>query len=339
MDQMPKQEVEPIEPADPLFPQGSEGGNRIKAVAPWLGAIAILAYLFWDVPYQDAWQAARNARLDLFIPEILAAVIFWFLLDSGALAYLLTRFNAPVSWAEARSIRGITYIVTVLNWNVGTAAIVLHLRRSKQVPALESTSSLFFYGYCDAVLLMALTLIGTSTFSDSATLSTIQKFAGAFFAFQIGIFLMLAANRPNWNWIQRIRNTAIVRSYRLSTPRDFLIVLGLKLIYFMGFLWIFWAGSHAFGVGIPFSLAVASAPAIMMISALPLSPAGLGTQAAAMVYFWSDYGDKASILAFGLVFPIALTLSRCLLGLLYLKDLRELRRTGVTIGSDPASSS
>lgn len=305
----------------------SEGGSRLKTIAPWLGAIAIFGYLFWDVPYEDAWEAARSARLDLFIPEMLIAVIFWFLLDSAALAYLLTRFNAPVSWAEARSIRGITYLVTVLNWNVGTAAIVLHLRRSKRVPALESTSSLFFYGNCDATLLMALTLIGTSTFPDSAGLATIQKFAAVFFAFQIGIFILLTTNRPDWAWVRRVRGAAIVRSYRLSSLQDFSVVMGLKLIYFIGFLWIFWAGSHAFGVGIPFSLAVASAPAIMMISALPVSPAGLGTQAAAMVFFWSDYGDKAAILAFGLVFPVALTLSRCFLGLLYLKDLRALKRT------------
>jgi len=301
-------------------------GSRLKAVAPWLGAIGIFAYLFWDVPFDEAWEAAQNARLDLFVPEILVAVIFWFLLDSRALAYLLTRFNAPVSWPEARSIRGVTYIVTALNWNVGTAAIVLHLRRSKNVPALESTSSLFFYGNCDALLLMGLTLVGATAFSDSATLETIRKFAAIAFGVQLVLLFLLAASFPAWRWLGKMRKAALVRSYRLATLRDFSIVLGIKFFYFMGFLWIFWAGSHAFGIEIPFSLAMASAPAIMMVAALPISPAGLGTQAAAMVFFWSDYGEKAEILAFGMVFPIALTLARCLLGLPYLKDLRSLRQ-------------
>lgn len=307
-------------------PPSSTIGGRLKAVAPWLGAVGIFAYLFWDVPFDEAWQAAQNARLDLFVPEILVAVIFWFLLDSRALAYLLTRFNAPVSWPEARSIRGVTYIVTALNWNVGTAAIVLHLRRSKNVPALESTSSLFFYGNCDGLLLMGLTLVGATAFSDSATLETIQKFAAIAFAVQLGIFLLLSTSSPGWRWLGRMRGAALVRSYRLANLHDFMIVLGIKFFYFMGFLWIFWAGSHAFGIEIPFALAMASAPIIMMVAALPISPAGLGTQAAAMVFFWSDYGSKAEILAFGLVFPIALTLTRSLLGLLYLGDLRSLRQ-------------
>jgi hypothetical protein len=301
-------------------------GSRLKAVAPWLGAIGIFAYLFWDVPFDEAWEAAQNARLDLFVPEILVAVVFWFLLDSRALAYLLTRFNAPVSWPEARSIRGVTYLATVLNWNVGTAAIVLHLRRSKNVPALESTSSLFFYGNCDALLLMGLTLVGATAFSDSATLETIRKFAAIAFAVQLTLFFLLAASFPGWRWLGKMRKAALVRSYRLATLRDVSIVLSIKFFYFMVFLWIFWAGSHAFGIEIPFSLAMASAPAIMMVAALPISPAGLGTQAAAMVFFWSDYGEKAEILAFGMVFPIALTLARCLLGLPYLKDLRSLRQ-------------
>ena len=320
-------ETSPLSEAhDDDSPVSLAPGNRLKAVAPWLGAIGIFAYLFWDVPFDEAWEAAQNARLDLFVPEILVAVIFWFLLDSRALAYLLTRFNTPVSWPEARSIRGVTYIVTALNWNVGTAAIVLHLRRSKNVPALESTSSLFFYGNCDALLLMGLTLVGATAFSDSATLETIRKFASIAFAVQLGLFFLLAASFPTWRWLGKMRKAALVRSYRLATLRDFSIVLGIKFFYFMGFLWIFWAGSHAFGIEIPFSLAMASAPAIMMVAALPISPAGLGTQAAAMVFFWSDYGEKAEILAFGMVFPIALTLARCLLGLPYLKDLRSLRQ-------------
>ena len=88
----------------------------------------------------------------------------------------------------------------------------------------------------------------------------------------------------------------------------------------------FWIGARAFGIQLPLALAMASVPPIMMAGALPISPAGLGTQAAAMLFFWSDYGDKASIVAFGLVFPIALTVTRCLLGLLYVRDLRTLRQ-------------
>ena len=98
-------------------------------------------------------------------------------------------------------------------------------------------------------------------------------------------------------------------------------------------------GGQAFGIHIPLALATASVPPILMAGALPITPAGLGTQAAAMLFFWGDYGDKASILAFGMVFPIALTLARCILGLLYVRDLRLLRNPGKETGDSADTGS
>ena len=62
----------------------------------------------------------------------------------------------------------------------------------------------------------------------------------------------------------------------------------------------------------------------MMMGAVPISPAGLGTQAAAMLFFWSDAGEAASIVAYGLVFPVALTLARVVLGTPYMREFKML---------------
>ena len=312
-------------PASQASREGLSAPGWLRSVAPWLAALGIVVFLLWEVPIAQVGSAARNARLDLFVPEIIAAVIFWFLLDSRALAYLITRFNAPLAWSEARSMRGITYLLTALNWNVGTAAIVVYLKRFKSVPALESTSSLFLYGNCDALIMLGLALVGSSVFVATSTIETLRHVAGVTFLIQAGLLFLLAASIPGWRWLSRVRNASIIRSYRLASPADFAFIVLIKLVYFLVFIWIFWAGSHAFGIEIPFALALASAPVIMLVAAIPIAPAGLGTQAAAMVFFWSDYGEQAEIVAFGLVFPIALTLGRCLLGLLYLRDLRALR--------------
>lgn len=308
----------------------SSRGGLVRTYGPWLGATALLVYLFREVPLEEAWLATRTARIDLFLPEIAAAILVWFLLDSRALAYLFTRFNAPVSWSEARSMRGVTYLLTVLNWNVGTAAIILYMRRAKRVPALEATGSMFFYGNCDALIMATLALVGSLALEDSPAVETIRKAALGFMAFLALTLLAVVSSRPDWRWLRKIRGAAVVRSYRLAQPKDFLFVLGIKLAYFIVFIWIFWAGSHAFGIQIPFALALASAPAVMLVAALPIAPAGIGTQAAAMVFFWSDYGTKAEILAFGLVFPVALVVGRCLLGLGYLRDLKVLKSPAET---------
>jgi len=306
-------------------PSSVEVRGWLRTFAPWLGALTVFIYLFWEVPFAEAWQAAHSARLGIFVPAILGAVVFWFFLDSAALAYLFTRFNTPVTWREARSIRGTTYLLTALNWNVGTAAIVVHLRRFKGVPAIDSAGSIFLYSNFDGLILVSLALLGSSVFAESPALETIQRVAGIVLVVQVATFLILTSSSPRWNWLEKIRQTSLLRPYRRVNAVDAGILLGVKLAYFIGFMWIFWAGSRAFGVEIPFAVALASAPVVMLVATIPVAPAGLGTQAAAMLFFWSAYGEKAEIVAFGLVFPVALVTARCLLGLFYLKDFRSIR--------------
>jgi uncharacterized membrane protein YbhN (UPF0104 family) len=296
-----------------------------KALLPWVGAVAIIAYLFWEVPLGEVWEAARQARLDWFIPLLLGAVGYWFLLDSGAYSYLITRFNAPLAWKEARAMRGVTYVVAAINWNIGTAAIVLYLRRFKDIPPLRSTSSILFYTMFDGIILLTLAFIGASFFGESAEIETVQTGAGLLLLGNGVVLAALLANVPRWKWLEKIRGWSVFQTYRKAKPRDFAVLFAIRIAYFSGFVAIFLLGARAFGITVPFVLGLASVPVIMMAGALPITPAGLGTQAAAMLYFWEGTGERAAIVAFGLVIPIALTGARVLLGLPYLKELRRLR--------------
>jgi uncharacterized membrane protein YbhN (UPF0104 family) len=69
----------------------------------------------------------------------------------------------------------------------------------------------------------------------------------------------------------------------------------------------------------------ASVPAVLAASSMP-TPGGLGTQQAAMVYFYAPFGTEAAMLAFALALPVSIAALRAALGLLYLGDLRQLRR-------------
>ncbi len=293
-----------------------------RKLLPWVGTVAVIYFLSTQVPLADAWAATSDARLELFLPEMAAAVIFWFLVESRAFAYLFTRFNAEFSWAEARSLRGMSYLLTPINWNVGTAAIILYLRRSKSISAIGSGSSMLFYGMIDAVALGSLALVGVSLMPDSPELATLKHVVGAMMLCQIASLTIFMAPFPKWTRLERIRGVALFRSVSMATLRDFSILSGLRIAYFSGFVLIFWLGSASFGIEVPLVLAAAATPAILLFGSLPISPAGIGTQAAAMLYFFAPYGDDAAIVAFGLSFPVAITVARCLLGLVYVGDIR-----------------
>ncbi len=305
---------------------GSRVVARVRKLAPWVLAAAIFATLFWKIPFGEAWSAARAARLEAFLPGVLMAVAIWFWLESAAFAYLFTRFNAPVSWAEARSLRGMTYLLTPINWNAGTAGIILHLRRSKSIGAIESTSSMLFYGLVDGMVLAGLALLGISLLPESPEIAPLRRIAASIVGFEVALLALFMAPAPDWRWLRRLRGLAIFRTYGLARLRDLAWLILLRGAYFSIFVGFFWLGSHAFGVALPFGVAMASMPVILLAAVLPITPAGLGTQQATILFFYAPYGDPAAILAFGLAFPVVVTLARCLLGLPYLRSLARQRR-------------
>lgn len=310
-------------------PEPERAGSRVIAhlrrFGPWVLTAAIFAALFWKIPFGEAWGAAREARLDLFLPGVLAAVACWFWLESAAFSYLFTRFNATVSWAEARSLRGMTYLLTPINWNAGTAGIILHLRRSKSIGAIESSSSMLFYGLIDGLVLAGLALVGISLLPETPEVVSLRGVAAAMEGFLIALLVLFMAPAPEWRWLRRLRGFAIFGSHGRARLRDLAWLILLRGAYFSIFVGFFWLGSHAFGVALPFGIAMASMPVILLAAGLPITPAGLGTQQATMLFFYSPYGEQAAILAFGLAFPVAVTLARCLLGLTYLRGLARLR--------------
>jgi len=300
--------------------------DRLRQLAPWAVAAAIFYYLFSEVPIGDAWAAGRSARLELFFPAMMAAVLLWFLIDSAAFAFLFTRFNARLGWAEARSLRGMTYLVTPINWNLGTAAVILHLRTSKRIAALESTSTMVFYQSIDGMVLGSLVALGVGLLPWSPELASLRNIAVGFVLLQAATLWLFMGSWPRLRWIQRIRSFGIFRSHQAAASRDVAVLILMKSLYFAVFVGVFWMGCRSFGIELPLQLALAATPAILLAGALPITPAGLGTQQAAMLYFFAPYGDEASILAFGLTFPVALILFRSLVGLPYLKDLPRLRQ-------------
>jgi uncharacterized membrane protein YbhN (UPF0104 family) len=298
----------------------------LKNVTPWLIAALILYFLFSKVDYVDAWSAASEADLPRFLLMMTISVLFWFFIDSAAFAFLFTRFNgAQLDWAEARSLRGLTYLVTPINWNLGTAGVILHLRTSKQIGALESASTMVLYQMIDGLVLGSFALAGVLMLPASPEITAIRNLAMGVVTFQT---LSLAFFSVSWQRVpllERYRNLGLFQSHRRATLRDFGILISMKSVYFAVFLVVYWLGCDAFGINLPISVAAAAAPLIIFAGALPFTPAGLGTQQAAMLFFFAPYGDEASILAFGLMYPLTLVLMRALLGLPYLKDLSKLR--------------
>lgn len=298
---------------------------RWRTALGWAAAVGILSVLFWRIPIGETVDALKHANLALFLPAVAFAVIFWFLVESTAYSFLFTRFNTELSRREARSIRGLTYLITPIHWNAGTGAIILHLNRTKGVPALQATSTLLYYVIGDGLALAIFCLVGSYMMPESEIVRGITKVIVALGLFSVALLAVLRIDEPRFAWVKRVGSWSIFWAHRQATMEDLIKVVAFRAVYFAGFVVVYWLGARAFHADVPLPFMAASVPAVLAASSMP-TPGGLGTQQAAMVYFYAPFGTEAAMLAFALALPISIAALRAALGLLYVGDLRRLRR-------------
>jgi len=300
----------------------------LRRIFPWLVAIAIASYVFHVVEISEAWSALLRARLEIIGPLILGSVLCWFWIESLAYAYLFSRFNTPVSWREARALRGISYLLAPIHLGLGKAALVLRLHAIKNVPVLEGTGTVVLYQTFDAIVLAGLTAIGLWLLPPTPETSVARAVAITVVLVLLGSLYLLRSDRPRFRLLDRARHLTLHHAHRKLRLRDALFMLFAKLAYHSIGVAVFYVGTRAFGIDVPWTLVLAAAPAIQAIGALPITPGGLGTQQAAMLYFFGGHGSEAAIVAFGFSLPIAFMVARSLLGLVYLHGLTAHSRLG-----------
>ena len=303
--------------------------SRMRALLPWVAGTFFLGLVFLRVPLEEMARTTRIARLEWFLPVVACACVVWFLIDAHALRCLFTRFNTSLTGGEARELRGLTYLLTPIHWNLGRAAVIARMHRSHDVPLLEATSSMALYQTLDGILLSGLCLIGLSQLAMTPPLRTLQILVALFATTLVAYLFLVRSSVYDRGWIARIRASKLHRSHRLATRADIATLLGYRFAYYVVFAAVYVVGTAAFGLDLPLALLIASVPIIQGIGALPISPAGLGTQQAAMLYFFTGHGPDAAIVAFGLALPVLCIVLRTLIGWPYLGRLTRARASSL----------
>ncbi len=297
----------------------------IGTFVPWIVALAILYFLFRRVPIDEAFDAMQHANLLLLLPASFAAILFWWLLDAKNMSYVFMRFNQVFPYREALAVRAVSYLLAAINWNVGTGGILLYLKRFRKVGLVDSMSALSVYYFADVCVLCLLTIGAVWSQPTSAVLEYTADAALIILLLTFGAYGLLLAAWPRWSWLQRIRRWRLLGGLREASFRDFATVALVRGFHFAGFGVFLWIGMLSFHAPISWSAAMAAAPLVLIAGALPITPAGLGTQQAAIVYFLRGHAGAAELLAFGLLVPVISIVGRLPLSLFYLPYFRKLR--------------
>lgn len=328
-------------------PGAAASGRRRAAIAgavvPWLIAAACLAYAFEVVPFEECIAALRQVRLRIFLPLVAGAVLLWFGLESATFAYAFSRFNGPLSWRDARSIRGLTYLLTVIHWHLAKAAIVLRLKTAHGVGLVAATSTLVLYQMIGVLVLALFASVGAAFLPGPPDLGPVAFALLAAAGLVLAALAVIRIDRPRHRLFDEIRALSLLQAHRKLEVRDVVIIGGLKLVYQLLFVLVYYFGLRAFGLAPAFSLVLLATPILQAIGSLPIAPAGFGTQQAAMLFLFADPAadgaDGAAILAFGFSLPVTTLVLRGLIGLAYLPDLSRPAAADASASSATGSSS
>lgn len=289
--------------------------SGLRRWGPWVIGIALVAVILMRVPL-DAFRGAITHGPHLVLAAVdLLVTVCALCTDSIASWIGLYTLRMRRPFAKVFAVRGATSLLVLLNYAVGQGGFGYYLHRSG-APALRATgATLFLIGINLAAMLLITPLawfVLDIEAPNSAMWWTITVGCGSFAA-----YLLVIAISPQF-LVRRqlfaplfdagLRGHAIAILGRV--PHVAIIVLGQ------------WLALWAWDIDVPLRVAATVMPMVAIASSLPISPAGLGTSQAALMFFFSDYSTGATagaragnVLAYSIVHFVYALLASVVVGL------------------------
>jgi len=157
--------TEDLNPAEP-----ARKAALWQLLLPWIITFACFGYLYTRL---EGAAARESLELVDYLTEIFSRVSWWrwlalmvpysmffFLVDSLIVWRVVSWFNTPVRYLDILPIRGSSYILSILNEQVGKGAMGLYLNRRYGVPGWEVGSSMIFIMFCEFFYLLGWATVG-----------------------------------------------------------------------------------------------------------------------------------------------------------------------------------
>jgi hypothetical protein len=299
---------------------------------PWLISAACFAFLYT--------RLARASGPDRSVADYLLEVFgnvswgrwlalmvlysgFYLLVDTLVLWRVINWFNARVTFRELLPVRASTYILSILNEQVGKGAIALYLNRRSGVPGWELGSSMLFIMTCEFYYLLLWATLGLWLHWDELppALSVFRSVpwvaAGATVVACVALWAFRSPRFAGAAWRER----PLLHAFRQARPWQYGAILLLRSPSLLAGVLVYSVAAGLFGVEIPFLEMLTYLPLVIFGTLVP------GPFRAVAVTMWPTlFPEHAGAMAvFGFVQHNFFVLFNAVIGLLFLrKTNREL---------------
>jgi hypothetical protein len=260
--------VAPARPSAPLW----------QKLLPWAITLVCFAFLFMRVR-----GAAAREQLDVvtYMARVLGAVrwgpwlalmvpysLLFLVVDTAVIWRVVNWFNARVRLADVLPIRASSYILSIVNEQVGKGAIAVYLNKRHGIPGWEVGSSMLFVMFCEFYYLLAWATLGFALARGAlppifGAIPWVALGAAAFFVAWTAYFSGRIA--PG----SQLRERAILRAFRLAKPWHYLAVMLLKSPAMLAAVGVYTVAAGLFGIPVDLREMLGYLPVIFFGAAVP----------------------------------------------------------------------
>jgi uncharacterized membrane protein YbhN (UPF0104 family) len=263
-------------------------GTRIRQALPWLAVAALIAWQLHRVRLDDLRAALRHGSYLPLLAYVLLELVATLPADAFATREALAGAGVRRSFGELMLARGATYLLSILSYFASLGGIGVWVARGG-VRAARATGAVLLMMVSSGIVLVLIACFGLLADLPPDRRELLVLVIGAALA---GIVLYLAVIAP-------LFEAGIAGHARaVATRAPHLLLLAL----------LHWGAFRVWGIDVPFLRGLALTPVVLLVSALPITPSGLGTTQVLQVLFFSAWANGATpearaadVLAFSLV--------------------------------------
>jgi hypothetical protein len=309
---------------DPVAPASPPRRSPALRLLPWAITIACFVYLYHRI---DGAAARQGQELVPYLADIFARVswsrwlalmipysLFFFLIDSLVLWRVVNWFNARVSYADILPVRACTYILSILNEQIGKGAMAVYLNRREGVPGWQVGSSMLFIMLCELFYLTLWATVGVSLSWD--TLPT-EFHAIPWIALGVGAFAVVHVLYFRGVLLPRssARDRDILYAFRRAGVGQYLTIIVLRSPALMAAVVVYKLALGLFGVDVTYLSMLGYLPVIFFGAAVP------GPMRSVAITLWVTLfpNNAGELAAFGLVQHNFFIFFNAAIGLLFLR--------------------
>lgn len=305
-------------------PAGPRKSGLAKRLVPWAITVVCFAFLYTRMsgPAQREGltvaaylghifaKVSWSSWLALMIPYS----ILFFLIDSLVIWRVISWFNVRIAYADILPVRASTYILSILNEQLGKGAMAVYLNRREGVPGWKLGSSMLLVMICEIYYLCFWANVGVALQWDALPelFHALPLVGGVLLvAFAIGYAYFRGAFLKD----SKLREAHILDAFRQARIRHYLIVILLRSPALLIAVVVYTNALSLFGVEMSYTSMLGHLPVIFFGAAVP------GPFRAVAITLWAELfpEHRGEMVAFGFVQHNFFVLFNAAIGLLFVR--------------------